>query len=152
MKNTKFLVQGALIAAVYVVITLLFAPISYGPMQVRISEAMTVLPILTPAAIPGLFVGALIANLFSDAGLLDVVFGSLASLIAAYLTYLVPRSKLWLAPLPPVLVNVIIIPIVLYFAFDLPYWLMLSGVFTGQMIACYGLGYPLLLALTKLKK
>ncbi len=147
--KTNTLVQAAIIAAIYVVLVWAFAPISYGPMQIRIAEALTVLPFYFPAAIPGLFVGCFIANLFSEAGLLDVIFGSLATLIAAYITYKVPKK--WLAPLPPVLVNVIIIPVVLYYAFDFPYWLMVSGVFMGQVIACYGLGYPLLLVLDRFK-
>jgi uncharacterized membrane protein len=149
MKKTTYLVQGALIAAIYVVLALAFAPISYGPMQIRIAEILTVLPYLTPAAIPGVFVGCLIANLYSDAGMLDVIFGSLATLIAAILTYRMPKR--WLAPLPPVVVNVVIIPVVLYYALELPYWLSVAGVLAGQMIACYGLGYPLLLILERYK-
>lgn len=147
MKKTTYLTQAAVIASIYVVLALVFAPISYGPMQVRIAEILTVLPFLTPAAIPGVFVGCLLANLFSEAGMLDVIFGSLATLIAAILTYHMPKK--WLAPLPPVIVNVIIIPVVLYFAFELPYWLMVGGVLLGQILACYLLGFPLLLILEK---
>ena len=147
MNKTTYLTQAALIAGIYVVLALVFAPISYGPMQVRIAEVLTVLPFLFPAAIPGVFVGCLLANLFSEAGMLDVIFGSLATLIAAILTFHMPKK--WLAPLPPVIVNVIVIPVVLYFAFDLPYWLMVGGVLLGQLIACYALGYPLLIILEK---
>ena len=91
MKRTKYFIQAALIAAVYSVITLLFAPISYGIMQVRVSEALTILPYFTPAAIPGLFIGVVIANSYGGLGLLDIVFGSLATLIAAYLSYLLRK-------------------------------------------------------------
>lgn len=101
----------AMLAAVYATITLAVAPISYGLVQFRISEIMTVLPFLTPLAIPGLFLGALTANLFSPVGFYDVLFGSLASLIAAWLTSKMPNR--WLAPLPPVLVNALIIGILL---------------------------------------
>ena len=86
-KGTLFLVQAALIAAVYVVLTLVFAPFSYGEIQVRISEALTILPFFTPAAIPGLFVGCILANLLGGAIPLDIAFGSIATLIGAVFTY-----------------------------------------------------------------
>ena len=84
--TVKKLVQGALIGALYAVLTLAAAPISYGLMQVRISEALSVLPYFTAAAVPGLFVGCIVANLLGGAALYDVIFGSLATLLAAFLT------------------------------------------------------------------
>ena len=87
MEKTKFWVQAALIGAIYAVLTIAFAPISYGQIQVRISEALTVLPFFTPAAIPGLFIGCIIANLYGGNGIIDIVFGSLATLGAAALSY-----------------------------------------------------------------
>ena len=81
--SVRLLTQGAVIAALYVALTLVFAPISFGAMQVRVSEALTILPLFTPAAIPGLFLGCVLANLLGGAVLLDVVFGSLAMLIGA---------------------------------------------------------------------
>ncbi len=152
MKNTKFLVQGAIIAAIYAALTIAFAPISYGEIQVRISEALTILPFFTPAAIPGLFIGCLIANLMSPVGIFDIVFGSLASLIAAYLSYKMPKT--WLVPLPPVLVNGIIVGLILKYAYGLPLPLftLMLWVTIGQTIACYGIGYPLLLILKKYGK
>ena len=86
-KGTHFLVQGAAIAAVYVVLTLVFAPLSFGEVQIRFSEALTVLPFFTPAAIPGLFVGCIIANLLGGAIPVDIIFGSIATLIGAFFTY-----------------------------------------------------------------
>ena len=93
-----FMVHGAVIAAIYVVLTILFAPISFGPVQFRISEALCVLPYFTPAAVPGVFVGCLLSNLLCGAAALDVIFGSLATLIGAVeITngrYVCPRSFL----------------------------------------------------------
>lgn len=148
-KKTQFLVQAAVIAAIYAVLTLVFAPISFGAemVQVRISEALTILPFFTPAAIPGLFIGCMIANLFSPIGPLDVVVGSLASLLAAYLTYKMPRRIL--APLPPVVVNALAIGALLHYVLGFPLVLSMAAVAAGQIIACYGLGYPLLLLLSK---
>lgn len=148
-QKTQFLVQAAVIAAVYAVLTLAFAPIGFGAgmVQVRISEAMTILPFFTPAAIPGLFIGCVIANLFSPIGPLDVVVGSLASLLAAYLTYRMPKRIL--APLPPVVVNALAIGALIHYVLGFPLVLSMAAVAAGQLIACYGLGYPLLLFLNK---
>ena len=101
MTRTKYLTHAAIIAAVYVVLTIIFAPISYGQVQVRISEALTVLPYFTPAAIPGLFIGCIIANIYGGAGIIDIIFGSLATLFAAFLSYKMPKK--YLVPLPPIL-------------------------------------------------
>lgn len=145
--KTRFMVHAALLAAVYVVLTIAFAPISYGPVQIRISEMLTVLPFFTPAAIPGLFVGAMIANAYGGLGIIDVVVGSSATLIAALLTYKM-RHKM-LAPLPPVLVNAVVIGAMLSYLFQLPLLPTMIYVGLGQVVACYGLGYPLMLALEK---
>jgi uncharacterized membrane protein len=155
MKRTKYFIQAALIAAVYSVITLLFAPISYGIMQVRVSEALTILPYFTPAAIPGLFIGVVIANSYGGLGLLDIVFGSLATLIAAYLSYLL-RKKRYLVPIPPIVINAVIIGIVLYYTFintddATPLFAIMGWVGLGQLLSCYGLGYPLMVLLDKYK-
>ncbi len=149
-QRTRFLVHGALISAIYVVITIAFAPISYGPVQVRISEMLTVLPFFTPAAIPGLFVGAMIANAYGGLGVIDVVAGSSATLIAAVLTYKMNRKVL--APLPPVLVNAVIIGAMLTYLFQLPLVPTMLYVGFGQIVACYGLGYPFMVAMEKYGK
>ncbi len=92
-KKTDFLVHGALIAAVYVALTMMFAPISFGPVQFRISEALCILPFFTPAAVPGLFLGCLISNLLGTAVLMDVICGSIATLIGAAGSYALRHHK-----------------------------------------------------------
>jgi uncharacterized membrane protein len=143
----------AIIASLYAVITILLAPISYGPIQIRVSEALTVLPYITSAAIPGLFIGCIVANLYGGLGLPDVVGGSLCTLLAAILTYLLARTrKPILAPLPPVLVNAFGVSLYLHFLFHLPYWITVAYVAIGQIGACFVLGYPLLLIILKRKR
>ncbi|SFS64492.1 QueT transporter family protein [Marininema halotolerans] len=141
---TRHLTTIALIAAIYAALTLALSPFSYGFIQFRISESLTVLPWITPLAIPGLFIGAIIANLFSPVGLYDVLFGSLASLIAAWLTAKMPTR--WLAPLPPVLINAIIIGILLGTVSGLPVTIPAAMLYVGigQLIVCYGFGLPFL--------
>ncbi len=146
MKKVKFLTQAGIIAAVYAVLTIVI-PLSSGPVQVRVSEMLTVLPYYTPAAVYGLTAGCLIANIFAGNGPLDVVFGSLATLIAALLTSKAPKRVL--APLPPVVANAVIIPIVLKLALGAPFFLTVLTIAAGQLAACYGLGYPLMLLLER---
>ncbi|MFY9279380.1 MAG: QueT transporter family protein [Caldicoprobacterales bacterium] len=149
-KRTRFIVEAAILAAVYAVITIILAPISYGQIQVRVSEALTILPYFTPAAVPGLFVGCIVSNIFGGGGLIDIIFGSLATLVAAILSR--KMRKPWLVPLPPVVVNGFVIGWVLYRIYGLPYWPSVGTVTAGQLIACYGLGYPLILVLEKHKE
>lgn len=147
--NTKKLLQAAIIAAIYAALTLVLAPISYGPMQVRVSEALTVLPALTGAGIPGLFVGCLVANMLGPYGIFDIVFGSLTTLIAAFASYKL-KDKPLLVPLPPVIANGIIIGGMLHFAYGVPgLWACMGWVALGELVACYVLGYPLLKLLGK---
>ena len=108
-KALRRLVRGALIAAIYAVLCAALAPISYGEVQFRISEALTILPLLMPEAVPGLFVGCLIANLIGGAGILDIVFGSLATLIAGLLTYAMRKLPAWVALLPVVVINGLVV-------------------------------------------
>ena len=138
---TSRLAQGAAIAALYVVLTLVFAPISFGAMQIRVSEILTILPLFTPAAIPGLFVGCLLANLLGGAVVLDVIFGSLATLIGAALGYVL-RFNRWLVPIPAILANTVIVPLVLRHGYgvDMPLYLMAIYVAAGEIIGCYILG------------
>ena len=148
-KSVQFLVRAAIIAAVYAALTILFAPISYGLVQVRVSEALCILPFFTVAAVPGLFIGCLIANLVAGLGILDIVFGSLATLVAAYITSKIKNK--WLAPLPAVLVNAVVIGAMLYYLqiAPLPIWMFMIYVGVGQTVACYGIGMPLLFLLKK---
>ena len=104
--NTLFLAQSAMIAAIYVVLTVILAPFSYGEVQVRVSEALTILPVFTPAAIPGLFVGCLISNILGGCILPDIIFGSIATLLGACFTYLLRNRNKFLAPLPPIISNI----------------------------------------------
>ena len=136
-----FLAQGAAIAALYVVLTLVFAPISFGAMQIRISELLTILPLFTPAAIPGLFIGCLLANLLGGAVILDVIFGSIATLIGAALGYVL-RFNRWLVPIPAIISNTVIVPLVLRYGYgvDMPLILMAVYVAAGEIIGCYILG------------
>ena len=135
MKNQKvlFVTQGAMIAALYVVLTL-FANalgLSSYAIQVRFSEALTILPFFTAAAIPGLYVGCILANLLAGGLILDVIFGSLATLLGALGTYALRKYK-WLAPLPPIVFNVLIIPFILAFVYhfegSIPYFMATVGI------------------------
>jgi len=150
----RFLAEAGIIAALYFALTMAVAPLSYGQlgmMQVRISEALCILPFFTPAAIPGLFVGCILANIFSFLGIVDVVFGSLATLAAAVVTYFI-RSK-WLLPLPSIAFNAMIIGAVLkyFYFFEVPLWMPMLYVGAGQAIACYALGMPLFFLLSRHK-
>lgn len=151
--STRHIAQVGIIASLYAALTIALAPISYGPIQIRISEALTVLPYLTPAAIPGLFVGCLVANAYGGLGLPDIIGGSMCTLLAAFLTYLISRTrKPILAPLPPVVINALGVSLYLHLLFHLPYWLTVAYIAVGQVGACFVLGYPLLLILLKRKK
>ena len=153
MKNKKvlFLVQAAMIAAIYVVLTLIFQPFSFGEIQVRIAEALTILPVFTPAAIPGLFVGCLIGNIFGGSVLPDIIFGSLATLIGAIFTYLLRKQSKYLAPLPPIISNIVIVPFVLRYAYgiNLPIPFMMLTVGIGEIISCGVLGMIVYVTLKK---
>jgi uncharacterized membrane protein len=135
--------RGALIAALYAALTLIFAPLSYSYVQLRISEALTVLPIVTPTAIPALFVGTLLANLLSPVGWPDIVFGSLLTLIAAAGTYYL-RRRVFFALLSPVLVNAFGVSAYLFSFYRIPYWLSVATVALGEALVVFLLGYPLL--------
>lgn len=145
MRNKKVLriTQAAMIAAIYVVLTVFISAfnLASGAIQVRISEALTILPVFTPAAIPGLFLGCLISNLVTGGMPLDVVFGSLATLIGACGTYALRKHK-WLAPLPPIIANTIIVPFVLRYVYlaegTIPFFMLTVGI--GEVISCYLLG------------
>ena len=152
-KGTQFLTEAAVIGAIYVVLTLLFAPLSYGEIQIRFSEALTILPFFTPAAIPGLFVGCIIANLFGGAIPVDIIFGSIATLIGAVFTYRLRSCNRFLAPIPPIVSNAVIVPFVLHFGYgvSLPIPLMMLTVGIGEVVSCGVVGLILQTALLKYK-
>ena len=118
MKSKKlvFICQAAVIAALYVVLTYVFSAFASGVIQVRVSEALTILPAFTPAAIPGLVIGCLLSNTLTGCVLLDIIFGSVATLIGALGSYALRRHT-WLVPIPPIVSNMIIVPFVLRFAY-----------------------------------
>ena len=153
MKSKKilFMTQAAMIAAIYVVLTLIFQAISFGEIQVRIAEALTILPAFTPAAIPGLFIGCLIGNIIGGSILPDIILGSFATLIGAFFTYLLRKQHKFLAPLPPIIANVTIIPFVLRYAYglNLPIPFMMLTVGIGEIISCGVLGLILYAPLQK---
>lgn len=154
MKNNKayFITQAAVIAALYVVLTLFINAfdLASGAIQVRISEALTILPYFTPAAVPGLFIGCLLSNFLTGAAIWDVIFGSLATLLGAIGTYLLRKFK-WCAPIPPIVANTLIIPFVLTYAYGLPggigFFMLTIGI--GEILSCGVLGMILLFALQR---
>jgi uncharacterized membrane protein len=151
-KKVLFITQAAMIAAVYVVLTIVFAPFGFGEVQVRISEALTILAYFTPAAIPGLFIGCIIGNTLGGAILVDIIFGSLATLIGAVCSYLLRKNK-FLVPLPPIIANALVVPFVLKYGYavPLPIPFMMLTVGIGEIISCGVLGMIVLFALDKYK-
>lgn len=154
MKNKKVILitQAGVIAALYVVLTLLANALGLAnyAIQVRFSEALTILPFFTPAAIPGLFAGCLLSNLITGCAPMDVVFGSLATLVGAIGTYMLRKNK-WLTPIPPIMANMIVVPFVLAYVYQfegsLFYFALTVGI--GEIISCGILGLLLLNALNK---
>lgn len=144
--------HAAAIAAVYIALTMMFQPISFGPVQFRVSEALCILPFFTPAAIPGLFIGCFLSNFFCGAVLMDVIFGSLATLIGAIGSYMLRKNR-WAVCVPPIMANTIIIPWVLRYAYGstdiIPFAMVTVG--AGEILAIGVLGNVLLIALEKYK-
>lgn len=133
--------RSAIIAAIYVVLCLALQPLSYGVVQIRFSESLTLLPMIFPEAIPGLFIGALIANSFSPLGMIDIIGGSLTTLVAAYVTY---RYKdTWLGYLSPVIFNAIFVSLYLHAFFDWPYWASVISIGLSEALVVFTLGYLL---------
>ena len=153
-KSLRYLTTAAMIAAIYAVLCILLAPISYAAIQVRIAEALTILPAFTPAAIPGLTVGCLLANILGGCPIMDIIFGTLATLIGAVGTYLL-RSRKTLIWMPPVVSNTIIVSIFsIYIPFmgesDDSLWYIMLTVCIGELISVCILGYLLYFALKKI--
>lgn len=150
-KKVLFMAQAAMIAALYVALTYVFAPISFSEVQVRIAEALTILPVFTPAAIPGLFIGCLLGNIMGGALVPDILLGSLATLIGAFFTWMLRKANPFLAPVPPIVANTLIVPFVLKYAYgvDLPIPFMMLTVGAGEVLSCGVLGMLLYFALKK---
>ena len=149
--TAKYLTRAAIIAAIYVVLTYLagILNLAYGPVQFRISEALTVLPFLFPEAVPGLFVGCIVSNILSPYGVLDLVVGSAATLLAAIWTNKC-RNR-FVAPLPPVVCNAVLVGAMIAWyeagfgaGFLAAFVYNAATVGLGEAIVCYALGLPLL--------
>ena len=153
MKNprTAKLAQGAVIAALYVALTIVFAPISFREVQVRIAEALTILPLFSGAAVPGLYIGCLLANFIGGAAVPDIIFGSLATLIGAIGTRMLWNRKPVLGTIPPILSNTVIIPFVQRYAYsvELPIPILMLSLFIGEVLSCGVLGMILYYALNR---
>ena len=145
-KKVLYLVHGAVIAALYVVLTMLANALGLAnyAIQVRFSEALTILPVFTPAAIPGLFIGCLIANLITGSAIYDVVFGSLITLAAAVVTRLL-RNRKFIYTVPPVLFNALGVPAILILAYGVgtAYPFLVLTVGAGEAISVFGFGFAL---------
>ena len=146
--TTKIICFNAVIAALYIALTMALAPISYGVIQLRVAESLTILPAVLPFSVIGLFIGCAISNSISLFGIYDVIFGSLITLLAGLLT-----SKLknkWLAPLPPIVLNAFGLPLIWYLiGSETVYWVNVFSIFVSQTIILYLLGVPLLVLIKK---
>lgn len=153
-KQVHFLTQAAMIAALYVVLTFLANALGLasGIIQVRLSEMLTILPYFTSAAIPGVTIGCLLSNILTGCSLLDIVFGTIATLIGAFGSYLLRKHK-FLVPLPPIIANIIIVPWILRISYGVPDAIpyMMATVGMGEIISCAILGMILLFSLEKYK-
>ena len=159
--NIMSLVTAAMIAALYVVLSfaIRLLGLDSGAIQVRISEALTILPYFTAAAIPGLTIGCLLFNLLSGAAILDVIFGTLATLLGAVASYFIGKAAKkipwikFLVPVPPILANAFIIPWVLKTAYGMAdaYWYLVATVGIGEVISCGLLGLVLMYALLPIR-
>lgn len=168
-QKVLYLVHAAVIAALYVVLTQLAASLGLASaaIQVRFSEALTILPVFTPAAIPGLFAGCILANLLTGSVPLDVLFGSVATLLGALGTWSISHPlrqspstfelklwQKWLSPLPPIVANTLIVPFILAYVYQfegsIPYFMLTVGV--GEVISCGVLGLLLLKVLERYRR
>lgn len=145
----KYIIKSAIIAAIYFILTLIFAPISYSLMQIRIAECLSVLAYFTPAAIPGLALGCLLSNLSSPFGLVDIVLGTLATAISAYLATKIKNK--FLVPLPYIIINALFIGGILSYMMHVNFAIAALWVSVGQALAIYILGLPLIIIIEKNK-
>jgi len=153
-QKTVQLTQAAIIAALYIVLTFIANALGLAnfAVQVRFSESLTILPYFTKAAIPGLFIGCLLSNILTGCALPDILFGSLATLLGALVTYALRKNK-WLAPFGPIVSNAVIIPFVLLYAYGIkPLWFSFVTVTAGEIISCGLLGMLLLFSLEKYRR
>jgi uncharacterized membrane protein len=147
--TTRQIAIAGIVGAAYTCLCLLLEPISFGVYQLRVAEALCVLPAFFPGAVFGLFIGCIVSNLLGGFGLLDILLGSLATLAAAALARRL-RKYPWLVPSGAVLFNAIAIGFVLHIAAGAPLLLSMGMIFVEQLCVCYGLGMPLFYALRRL--
>jgi uncharacterized membrane protein len=147
----RFITKAAIIAAVYVVLVVVW-PFSSGVVQVRLAEALTVLPYFTAAAIPGVTLGCLTANILTGCAVYDVIFGTLATFVGAVVSYKLRRVSKLLVPVPPIIANTLIVPFILRYVYaiegSIPFFMLTVG--AGEVISCGVIGIALLLALERL--
>lgn len=155
-ERLRMFARAAVIAALYTVLTLAIPVASYGQIQVRISEALMILPVFTPAAVPGLFAGCVLANaigtLMGLTAAWDILFGSIATLLAALCARALRNRPFWMYMLPCVVLNGVIVGVELSIFYALPLWATMGYVALGEAVSCYVLGYPLSRAAQKLDK
>lgn len=155
-KKITYLTHAASIAALYVILTLLsnILGLANYSIQIRFSEALTILPLFTPAAIPGLYIGCLLSNILTGCIFWDIIFGPLATLLGAMGTHIISKKIKWAAPLPPIFFNTLIIPFILSYAYHfegaIPYFMLTVGI--GEFLSCGVLGTILLITLSKYRK
>ncbi|MBR4403967.1 MAG: QueT transporter family protein [Clostridiales bacterium] len=155
-KLIRFIVFNGIVAALYIVLTYFLEPISYGIVQARVSEAMTVFPIFSFNMIPGLVIGCLVSNLINpnNLGPVDIIFGTLATLIAGIFSRIIGRKNMWLGVIPPIVANGVIVggylPFLLY---DAVTWqivlLSMLSVAAGEAVVLIVLGLPLVAVIGK---
>ncbi|MBE6651514.1 MAG: QueT transporter family protein [Ruminococcaceae bacterium] len=153
--NTRFIAEGAMVAALYVILTYISMTLGLdkGAIQCRLSEALTVLPVFFSSAVPGLFVGCVLSNLLTGCAIWDIVFGSLATLVAAIITSRIKKHK-FLAPIPAIVANTVVVPPVLAYVYHVETALPLIAltVFIGEVISCGVFGSVVIYFLKKHKK
>lgn len=147
--DTKYIVKAGVIAAIYFVVTILLGSVSYGPIQFRISESLVVLPMVEPAAIWGVFIGCLLANIGSPFGLLDILGGSLVTLLAAYLTS--KTNIFYKSILPPIILNALIVSIWVSYFTKMPYYLVALYIALSKAIVTGVFGYVVITVYKRLK-
>ncbi|MCF6096660.1 QueT transporter family protein [Thermovorax subterraneus] len=143
MGSVRYIVRASIIAGIYAALTYFLKPISYGPLQVRVAEALTLLPLIERSAVPGLFVGCFLANLLGGLGPWDIYGGSLITLVAAYLTSKMPNP--FLGAIPPIILNALGVSYYLSLLYDMPYILTAAYIAVGEIIAVGFIGIPMLL-------
>lgn len=143
--NIYVLTRGAIYISLYIALCYIFAPISFGLVQIRVAEALCIMPIFDPIAIVAVTIGCCLSNLLINASLIDAIFGGLATLVALVSIVFIKKNSFFLKMLPTILSNAIIIPFVLKYAYGINEPLLLSGfsVALGEIISIYGLGYLL---------